>query len=108
MSNPAIRGLQLVNLDVRALALEHGATPETLRGNECAAMIPPKDSWSTEHMLIKNVQDSLPDQIISYSVINLLKKIDKAIILGATLPQKLLQPDELQLFLEDMCAKYGR
>jgi len=108
MSNPAIRGLQLVNLGIRALALEHGATPRTLRGNECAAMIPPKDSWSAEHLLISNVSDSLPDLIISYSVINLLKKIDKAIILGATLPDKLLTPDELQLFIEAMCAKYGR
>jgi hypothetical protein len=107
MSNPAIRGLQLVNLGVRALALEHGATPITLRGNECAGSIPLKDSWSAEHLLISNVPASLPDKIISYCVINLLKKIDKAIMLGATLPDKLLQPDELQLFIEAMCIKYG-
>lgn len=107
MSNPAIRGLQLVNLGVRALALEHGAIPKTLRGNECAEVVPSNDSWSTEHLLIRNVPASLPDQISSYCVINLLKKIDKAIMLGAQLPDKLLQPDELQLFIEAMCAKYG-
>ncbi len=107
MSNPAIRGLQLVNLGVRALALEHGATPKTLRGNECAEIIPVKDSWSAEQLLIRNVPESLPDEIISYCVINLLKKIDRAIILGATLPDKLLGPDELQQFIEAMCAKYG-
>jgi hypothetical protein len=38
---------------------------------------------------------------------NLMKKIDKAIMLGAQLPDKLLQPDELQLFIEAMCVKYG-
>ena len=107
MSNPAIRGLQLVNLGVRALALEHGAIPETLHGNECAGMIPSNDSWSAEHLLIRNVPDSLPDEIIRYCVIHLLKKIDKAIMLGAMLPDKLLQPHELQLFIEAMCAKYG-
>jgi len=108
MSNPAIRGLQLVNLGVRALALGHGATPETLRGNECSGIVPPKGSWSAEHLLIRNVPESLPDEIISYCVINLLKKIDKAIMLGARLPDKLLQPHELQLFIESMCAKYDR
>ncbi len=32
MSNPAIRGLQLVNLGVRALALNAGAKPVTIKG----------------------------------------------------------------------------
>lgn len=107
MSNPAIRGLQLVNLGVRALALANGATPKALPENECAGIIPSKDSWSAERLLIENVLDPLPEEIISYCVINLLKKIDNAILLGATLPDKLLQPDELQLFIETMCIKYG-
>lgn len=70
-------------------------------------LYPSKDSWSAEHLLIRNVPESLPDEIINYCVINLLKKIDRAIILRATLPDRLLQPDELQLFIEAMCAKYG-
>ena len=32
MSNPAVRGLQLVNLGVRALVLSYGATPKSVRG----------------------------------------------------------------------------
>ncbi|MEW6600748.1 MAG: hypothetical protein AB1499_07235 [Nitrospirota bacterium] len=107
MSNPAIRGLQLVNLGVRALALEHGATPKTLRENEYVKIIPPKGNWSSEYILINNVPESLPDKIISYCVIHLLKKIDKAVMLGAQLPEQLLKPEELQLFIEAMCAKYG-
>ncbi len=107
MSNPAIRGLQLVNLGVRALALANGATPKALPENKCSGIVPSKDSWSMERLLIENMPESLPEEIISYCVINLLKKIDKAIILGATLPDKLLDPDELQLFIEAMCIKYG-
>jgi hypothetical protein len=107
MSNPAIRGLQLVNLGVRALALANGATPKALKGNECAGITPSKDSWSAERLLIENVPATLPDTIIRYCVINLLKKIDKAIMLGATLPDELLEPDELQEFIEAMCRKYG-
>ena len=108
MSNPVSRGLQLINLGVRALALENGATPQALRGNACAGVVPPKDGWYKEHLLIKNAPESLPDEIINYCVINLLKQIDKAIMLGAELPDKLLEPYELQEFIEAMCSKYGR
>ena len=107
MSNPAIRGLQLVNLGVRALALAMGATPKSIREAVCAGLVPVRDSWSTERLLIENVPGSLPDAIINYCVTELPKKIDKAIMLGATLPDKLLKPDKLQEFLEEMCRKYG-
>jgi hypothetical protein len=109
MSNPAIRGLQLVNLGVRALALEQGATPKALRGNEnqCAGIVSPGDIWITERLLIENAPEALPDKIIGYGVTELLKKFDRAIMLQAELPDKLLDPPELQVFLEGMCTKYG-
>jgi hypothetical protein len=107
MSNPAMRGLQLVNIKVRDMALSKGATPKTIRGNECSGIVPTKDNWYTECLLIENAPESLPDEIISYCVINLLKKIDKAILLGAQPPDTMLKPDELQAFIEQMCSKYG-
>jgi hypothetical protein len=107
MSNPAMRGLQLVNLGVRALALSKGATPKAIRENDCAGIAPTKDNWHTERLLIENAPESFPDDTINYCVIELLKKIDKAIMLGAKLPDKLLKPDELQVFIEAMCSKYG-
>lgn len=109
MSNPAIRGLQLVNLGVRELVLEHGATPKALRENEnqCAGIVSPGNIWITERLLIKNAPEALPDNIISYSVTELLKKIDRAIMLQAELPDTLLEPGELQAFLDSMCRRYG-
>jgi hypothetical protein len=109
MSNPAIRGLQLVNLGVRALALEQGATPKALRGNEnqCAGIVSPGDLWNTERLLIENAPETLPENIISYAVTELLKKINRAIMLQAELPDKLLAPGEMQGFLNGMCKKYG-
>lgn len=107
MSNPATRGLQLVNLGVRALALSHGATPKTIRGDECRGIVPQKNGWYKEILVIENAPESLPEKIISYCVISLLRKIDRAIMLGAELPDTLLPPDELQVFLEGMCSRYG-
>jgi hypothetical protein len=108
MSNPVMRGLQLVNIGVRALALEKQAIPKAMPGSECAGIAPTEDSWYTESLLIENAQITLPDEIISYGVINLLKKINNAILLGATMPDELLKPDELQEFIVILCRQYGR
>lgn len=107
MSNPAIRGLQLVNLGVRALALSKGAIPKAIRGNECAGIGHIQDHWYKELLLIENAPESFPDDMINYCVVELLKKIDRAIMLEAKVPDKLLNPDELQVFIEAMCSKYG-
>ena len=108
MSNPAVRGLQLVNLGVRSLVLSYGATPKSVRGKDCSEITPAADAWSTERLLIENAPDALPDEIIKYAVMELLKKIDRAIMLEAELPDTLLSPDDLQVFIDGMCSKYGR
>ncbi len=107
MSNPAIRGLQLVNLGVRALALAGGATPKALRGSNSSGIIPAKGYWVTEQLLIEGAPQSLPEEVIHYAATELLKKIDRAIVLGAALPDKLLNPRDLQLYLEELCREYG-
>jgi hypothetical protein len=107
MSNPAIRGLQLIQYDIMALAIEHGTNAKPVHGDKCKELPPTEEIWSTECLLIKNPPSSLPDRILNYSVVELLRKIDRAIMLGSTLPDKLLSPDELQLFIESMCNKYA-
>ncbi len=107
-ANPAMRGLQLVNLGVRSLALSCGATPRAIRGDDCAGIVPPKNGWYKDLLLIENAPESLPEDIINYCVINLLRKIfNGCLLLDEKLPDTLLKPDELQLFIEKMCIKYG-
>jgi len=107
MSNPAMRGLQLVNLDVRALALSHGATPKSLRGgNECRGIAPVRDGLYKERLLIENAPASLPHDIISHAVPALLKKIANSCLLDFNLPDTLPEPDALQEFIEALCTKY--
>ena len=106
-SSPVVRGLQLVNLGVRDLALSRGATPRALRENECEGIVPTKDTWYTERLLIENAQESFPDEMLDYCVHNLLKKIFKASMREVQLAETLLRADELQLFIETQCRKYG-
>jgi len=107
MSNPAIRGLQLTQYDIMAIALENGTTAKTIRGYRGKGLPPTKEIWSTECLAIKNAPTSLPDKIINHAVVEILKKIDLASTLEETMPDTLLSPHELQLFIESLCNKYA-
>lgn len=106
--NPVVRGLQLVRLGVTNMALSQGATPKKIPINKCAGIVTTMDTWYTEHLLIENAPETFIDEAISYSVINLLKKIDKAAMLEEKMPDRLLTPYELQAFIESLCSKYRR
>lgn len=106
-ANPAMRGLQLTNLEISALAISKGATPKAVKENLCTGTAPTKEFWHTERLLIENAPESLPDEMIEYGVITLMKKFIHAMLLEDTPPDKLLTPDELQVFLYSMCDKYG-
>jgi len=108
MSNPVMRGLQLVNVEARALALSRGATPIAIQGDYCNGIVPASNGWYKEMLLIENAPDSLPDEIISHCVVNLLKKTFRAMgMMETELPDTLLRPDELQVFIGDLCRELG-
>ncbi len=106
MSNPAIRGLQLIQYDIMALAIEQGTNARPIQGYKCEDLPPSDEIWSTECLLIKNAPPALPDRIINHAVVELLKKIDRASMRGDTLPDTLLHPDELQARIESLCDEY--
>ncbi len=107
MSNPAMRGLQLVNLGVREMALSAGATPKAVRGNHCTAIAHTEGIWYKESLLIEDAPASFHNEITAYCVPELLRKIDRALMLGAVLPDELLAPRELQTLISAMCTMYG-
>jgi hypothetical protein len=107
MANPAIRGLQLVNLGVRALAIKSGARPVTIKGNLCQGMVSKNTDWYRENLIIENAPDSFPADATAYAMVELMRKIDRSIMLGEDMPDRLLPPDELQSFLLSLSEKYG-
>jgi len=105
-SNPAMRGLQLVNMGVRDLALSKGVEIKPVKG-DCAGIAPTSGGWYSERLLIRNAPASFPEEVISYGVINLVKKIIKACTLPDLAPDTMLHPNELQAFIESLCNKYA-
>ncbi len=107
LANPARRGLQLANHGVRALALEKGATPKAIKSNDCTEIVPKSNGWYRDKLLIENVHNSLPEEILNYVVLNFLGKVMNGCQLNEDIPDKLPKPEELQLYLESLCDKYG-
>lgn len=105
-SNPAMRGLQLVNMGVRDLALSKGVTIKPAKEG-CAGIALTSGGWYSERLLIENAPASFPGEVIRYGVINLVKKIVKACTLPDVAPDTMLQPNELQVFIESLCSKYA-
>ena len=106
MSNPVMRGLQLVNVEARALALSRGATPRAIKGDYCNGIVPASNGWYKEMLLMENAPDSMPDEIISHCVVNLLKKTFRAMgMMEIELPETLLRPDELQELIVNLCSE---
>ena len=106
MSNPAVRGLQLIQYDIMALALKHGTNAKPVQGHNGKGLPPTKELWSADCLRIKNAPSSLPDIIINHCVVELLNKINKSCTLEAALPDTVLSPEELQAFIESLCDKY--
>ncbi|MBI4686371.1 MAG: hypothetical protein HY756_01065 [Nitrospirae bacterium] len=107
-SNPSIRGLQQLRHDISALALSHSATPIAVKGRECAGISPLKDAWYVEGLVIENAPLSLPEEIINYAPLSLIKKITNACLLDVAMPDKLPKPLELQAYLDELCSKYRK
>ncbi len=104
--NPVEKGLQSVNYGVRAVLISKGAIIKSTKGNSCPDFINKgADLWYTESFNIENCSHELAD-VISYAVLNLLKKIFTALMLDEKLPEGLPESSEVEYYLEDLCEKY--
>lgn len=106
-SNPAVRGLQLVRAGIMDMALLKGGKAKKYIDKDCAGLAPTEDTWYTEGLIIENVPQVFSEEAIRYSVTNLLKKIANALRLEDRMPDELLDPAELQGFIEKLCSNYG-
>ena len=101
--NPVRSGLQLVKYGVCSLAISRGAKPRDIWGYHCDGIAPTKDAWYAEPLQIENPGDLTPEEIISYGVTTMVKKIVACSGLGIEAPGHLQAPGELHAYLETLC-----
>lgn len=105
-SSPALRGLQIVNRNLRALALSKQMQPRTLKDNGCPDVRHTDDLWYSETLMIENACVSFPVEIIEHCVGDFLRTINKSCRLGEKLPDELIDEAELQILLENWSKKH--
>ncbi len=105
-SNPAFKGLQLLRADVANFALNKGVQPKNAEHIPCGPMTPRGDGWYRENVLLlekattKAVQD-----ILEFSVMDLVRTVMSVCAPDAKLPAKLPNPPAMQQWLESQSVK---
>lgn len=97
--NPAIKGLQVLNNDIRAILIENKAIPETVRNLSCQHVKPLDDDlWYSESFLIHNYNSELGEKIKNFAPSELLRKMFRAMLINESVPEN-LSSMELQEYL---------
>lgn len=105
--NPAVKGLQTLNNDIRAKVIEMGATPKTVKELYCTQVKPlNEDLWYTESFLIEDYTPELGEKIKDFAPKELLKKMFRAMMLNESIPDS-LNSQEMEDYLRELTVKLG-
>lgn len=103
--NPALKGLQTLNNDIRGIIIEKKATPETVKNLFCQHIKPVnEDLWYTESFLIHNYSHELGEQIKNFAPFELLRKMFRAMLINEPLPE-ICSSSEFQEYLYNLSKK---
>jgi hypothetical protein len=103
-SNPLVSGLQLVKYDICTLAHSRGAVPNDHHSRKaCAGTAPTSEGWFTETLLIENPGSLSPEEIVSFAVKGMIRRINATSLSVSKVPYD-LPPAEIQRHLEPLCA----
>lgn len=105
-SNPAFKGLQLLRADVSTYARKKGITTRNAGQIPCSPMTPRGDGWYREStLLIEDVSPKAVQDILEFSVIDLVKTVLTVCSPEAKLPAKLPNPPAMQKLLDSMSVQ---
>jgi len=105
-SNPAFKGLQLLRADVSAFARKRGIVTKNAEHIACGPMTPRGDGWYREStLLIAAATPKQAQDILEFSVQDLVKTVLTVCAPDAKLPAALPNPPAMQKFLESMSVK---
>ncbi|MEO0274669.1 MAG: hypothetical protein ABIM18_06310 [candidate division WOR-3 bacterium] len=105
--NPAVKGLQTLNNDIRALIIENKATPETVKNLSCQHVKPLKDDlWYTESFIIHNYSPEIGEKIKKFAPQELIKKMFRAMMINESIPEN-TSCTEFEEYLRKLSEKLG-
>lgn len=100
-SNPAFKGLQLLRAEVTAFCRSRGATPVAGEA-PCSPWSPQGHGWYHESLIVQNVPAGLPDELLRFSVMTLLRLVLSVCRPQANLPEAMPSPEDLPAYLASL------
>ena len=101
-SNPAFRGLQLLQAAVSRFANEKGARPRGVDLKPCADIAPRGEKWYHEDLLIENMSPKVAQELLRFGIEMLVNKVLSVCFPGSRLPGFFPEPRELQSHLDSL------
>jgi hypothetical protein len=102
-SNPAFKGLQLLRADVSAFAIKRGIVTKTAALPPCEPAGDHGDGWYQENaLLIEGASSEDVQEILEFSVADLVRTVLAACFPEVKLPAGSLDPQAMQRFLESL------
>jgi hypothetical protein len=105
-SNPAFKGLQLLRADVSNHALKLGVKTKNADQMNCGPITPRNaEGWYRENMLIDKASPKKIQELLEFSVMDLVKTVLSVCAPDAMLPARLPNPPAMQRWLESLGVK---
>lgn len=108
-SNPAMRGLQLTDINLQKELRDRGVQTSRVKGNPCGQHVPQGGNWYRQLLSINNADELVVKESVDRCPLNLVKSIfQSCLVTDVVLPAGSPSADELERFLVAVCEKYNK
>lgn len=108
-SNPAMRGLQIIDLYLRKELHDRGAHTANVKGNPCGPHVPQGGDWYRQLLSISDADEQVLKELVAQRPLKLVSSIFQAcMVTDFVLPAAAPSADEFESFLAAVCEKYSK
>lgn len=108
-SNPAMRGLQLTDLDLRKELNARGGHTASVKGNPCGQHVPKEGDWYRQLLFVNDADEQVVKELVSQCPLKLVRSIFQACgVTDVVLPAVAQSPEELESLLSGICKEYSK
>ena len=108
-SNPAMRGLQITDLNLRKELRDRGARTASVKGNPCGPHVPQGGDWYRQLLFISDADEQVVKELVGHCPLRLVGSIFQACMISDVI-MPAIEPSaaEFESFIASVCEKYSK
>jgi len=108
-SNPAMRGLQITDLQFRKELIDRGAGSSIIKGNPCGSHAPKEGDWYRQLLRVQGINVTTIKELAEQCPLRLVGSIFQACMISdVVLPSVTPPAEKFESFLADICERYSK